>query len=80
MIAAIARHESKIPQMVSEQMPIAVQAIYNADIVNAPIELYTGPLAAECRDGELMGSGTIRLIWLPRPKVRFVFDPMPGSR
>jgi hypothetical protein len=57
-----------------------MKPVYDADLINQPVQLYAGPLSAEYSNGTLSGNGTIRFEWLPKPRIHFQFDVPQASR
>jgi hypothetical protein len=65
---------------IPEDVPVVVKPFYTMATVNHPIKLYEGDLELEQGAKRLPGKGTVEFAWLPRPGVRFSFDPSENSQ
>lgn len=59
--------------------PVGLKPIYPMASVNQDITLYEGELEMEQETVRLSGKGVVQFQWLPRPGLRFFFDPSPEN-
>ncbi len=57
-----------------EAMPVELDPFYRTNQVNEAVCLYSGPLDLIDDDQVASGNGSIQLVWLPVPQIRFQMD------